>query len=642
MPGGGNRQPAADPVALVTDSLGTGYGGVLSPDGSRLAFQRSVAGRSHIFVAAADGTGAVERTNGVWDHIPVWSPDGRWIAYHAEGPDYDLFVVPVDGGAPRQLTSGPPRDVPRAWLPDGSGVIVQRNGAGDEHTIVVPLDGAAPRRLGPEMSGNQHAGLSPDGGKVGFDLHQGGEDATIWVQDTAGGAPRQLTTEMLENANPSSMWSPDGRFIAYTSRRTGTRDIWSVDVNSGETRQLTSDVRDDFSPRWSPDGRWMAFLSDRGGQQDIWVVPSTGGKAVRVTNDRAVEVDPGWSPDGRRLYYGQTSGGVELQLLPADSGVARSLLSWSGYFIMSAALSPDGTTILFDSDRSGNADIWSLPVSGGEPIPFAASPLTDRNPLFSRDGSQVLFVSDRSGSMDLWVMPARGGEPRRLTEDPGVEGEPAWSPDGKAIAFSSNRGGQNDLWVIPVAGGEPRRLTQDNLLPTFVEWSPDGTTIFFNGRRPGGGQDLYRIPAAGGPARALGARPGIGTSRLSPDGSQLSYSSFEGGWAYLDLIPASGGTSRRLTRMTENVFQPWAMWSPDGSFLAVVDNDFEGNSDATDLSTVRLSDGVWRRRTRTAIESEWVQGFTADSREILVIATTQRNQVMTVAVEGLLAGTSRE
>ena len=633
----------ADPLVpastvTVDDSLGVVVGGgVLSPDGTRLAFARTVAGKSAIWVSGVDGSNQVQLSHGVWDFDPWWSPDGRWIAYHSESPDFDVFVVSVDGGEPRQVTSGPAVDRPRGWLRDGSAVIITRTGQGDEVTMVAPVNGDPPRRLGPQMAGDQHVALSPDESRLAFDVHQGGGNATVWVQDVNGGEPRQLTTENLENASVPYMWSPDGRFLAYTSQRTGTRDIYIADVTSGESRQLTSDVRDDYQARWSPDGTWIAFLSDRGGQTDLWVVPAAGGNAVRVTNDRSVELNPRWTPDGRALTYTRSQTDVELGLLPADGGAGRILLSWPGYGIGSAKLSPDGATVLFSSDRSGNFDIWSLSVSGGEPTPFAASPLADDNPLYSPDGSQVLFRSDRAGSSDLWVVSATGGEPRQLTDGPSNESWGAWSPDGKSILYSSDRGGAGgDLWVIPTAGGEPTRLTHDNVRPVTPEWSPDGRHIFYVGQRAGGGQEVYRIPATGGKPQPLGANRNVGNSDLSPDGSQLSYSSFEGGWAFVDVIPAAGGTTRRLTSKKDYVFQPRADWAPDGSYLVVHNLDLEGNRDANDLHTVQVRDGTWKPLTRTPLANDFYYGFTKDGGQMLVSTLTTRNQIMTVPVADLL------
>lgn len=636
----GDREPGTPTVPestlLVSDSLGNLAGaGILSPDGTRLAFVRTVAGKAAIFVANPDGSNARQLSHGVWDNNPIWSPDGKWIAYQAEDPQFDIMVVSADSGAPRQLTSGPATDAPRNWLPDGSAVIFGRTGDGDDQTLVVPLDGGPVRRLAAEVKGNQHANLAPDGVKIGYDVHAGGGEATVWVQDSAGAAPRQLTTENLENINAAYLWSPDSRYIAYLSRRTGTSDIWIVDVTTGEQRQLTNDIRDDNTPRWSPDGRWMAFISDRGGQTDLWLMRVEGGNATRLTNDRAVEFNPRWTPDGRSITYGQGSVESELVLQPAGGGEPRVLVSLPGYNILSGDLSPAGKTILFASDRSGNSDIWSVPVAGGEPVVFAASPVLDGEPRYSPDGGQVLFRSDRGGTIDLWVVPAAGGEPRRLTSDAAIEQNHAWSPDGRSIAYGSNRGvAGGDLWVMDTLGGEPRRLTQNNIRPALLWWAKDGT-IYFTGAA-GAGRELYRIAASGGTPRGLGARPGIRNLLLSPGESMLAYSSFEGGWAFLDVIPTSGGTSRRLTKPTEGVFQAAVLWLPGDSILIVSDLDFEGNQDNADLYRVRVADGTMTRLTSTRMLSEFPLDVLPDGSQVVVGRFSNRESNRAVRVADLI------
>jgi Tol biopolymer transport system component len=613
-------------ILLVSDSLGNLPGaGILSPDGSKLAFSRTVAGKAAIFVANADGTSQKQLTHGVWDSNPIWSPDGKWIAYHAESPDFDIMVIPVEGGEPRRLTSGSAVDQPRNWLPDGSAVIFGRTGDGDDQTLVVPLEGGTPRRLAAEVKGNQHANISPDGSMVGYDVHQGGGDATVWVQDSLGAPPRQLTTENFENINAAYLWSPDSKYIAYISRRTGTQDLWIVDVKTGEQRQLTNDVRDDNTPRWSPDGTWMAFISDRGGQTDLWMMPVAGGKAIRLTSDRATEINPRWTPDGQALTYGRVESTSEILVQPAAGGEPRVVMSLpTGYIINGGDVSPDGKTVVYSSDRSGNFDIWTVSVAGGEPVVFSASPSLDVEPKYSTRGNRVVFRSNRGGSMDLWMAPATGGEARQLTRDAAIESSPSWSPDETRVAYASNRGtGGGDLWVVDSAGGEPKRLTQNGLRPNSVQWSRDGQHIFFIGGGPGGTSELYRIPASGGTPQALGAKPGIRTALLSPDGSQVGYASFEGGWAFIDVIPAAGGVPRRLTAPVENVFQPIFAWAPDGQSLAVSDLDFEGNHDNADLFLVRLSDGGATRLTRTLMQSEFPAKVLADGG-IVTIRVTSR------------------
>ena len=631
-------------VLVVDDSTGRIISSATpSPDGARIAYTKVTGGRSQVFVSAADGSNPVQVSHGIWDYNPLWSPDGKWIAYEGEDPNFDLYVVPSDGsGAARMISGGPATDNAMAWLRDGSGVLFNRVGAGDDHPLVAPLDGGAPRRIGPVMQGNLHANWSPDGSLLGFDVHRG-LGATIWVQDTAAGsAPRQLTSEGLENAPVLTMWSPDSREIAYTSRRTGTEDIWILDVASGQSRQLTNDIRDDNSPRWSPDGRSIAFLSDRGGLRDLWVMPSAGGSATRLTSDAAVESAARWAPDGKTVYYTTSRNAVELQLVPLAGGPPRTIRAWEEFDITDARLSPDGKTIVYDSPRIGNGDLFMLPVAGGEPTTFASSPLVDHSARWSPDGSQVAFLSSRGGSTDIWVVPAAGGEPRNLTVSPGDEDEPIWSPDGTQVAYASSRDvGGADLWVIPSSGGTPHRLTRDNVRPEGYHWSPDGKYLYFQGQKPGGSgaRDFFRVAAAGGRLEPLGANPRITGGRVSHDGKLVVYVTLERGLAFLELMPSTGGPSRRLTSDTAIVYRPFATWSRDDSLLVVQQFDLVANRDYADVFTYRLSDGRWTQLTRTAWGDEDISGISPDGKEALVVLHSARVQIRRVSVPDLVAGT---
>jgi len=636
---GGDRSAPA-PTVIVSDSTGRPFQPALSPDGTRIAFGIPVNGRGAIHVANADGTNAVRITNGVWDRNPVWSPDGRWIAYVGEAPSFEIYVVASEGGEVRQLTSGPARDETAGWLPDGTGVVFYRYGAGDVQTLVAPLDGSPIHPIVPPPGGNQFVAVSPDGTKAAFDLHRGtSANGTIWVQDMAGGAARQLTTEGLETAFTARMWSPDSRSLLFLSRRTGTTDIWVADVETGALRQLTNDVRNDFTPGWSPDGRWVVFLSDRGGQRDVWITSAEGGAAHRVTNDLAAEFLPQWTPDGRSIVYARDETSTALRLAALGGGSDRSLVAYDGYQFGGAVIAPDGGTVLFVSDRSGNDDIWSVPLAGGEPTPFAASPLEDRDPRFSPDGTMVAFASNRAGSSDLWVTPAQGGEARPLTNWPSTEAAPRWSPGGETIAFLSDHDAtQNEVWIIPAAGGEATRLTTGNTGANNLQWSADGRALYFVAPTPDGADDVYRVPVSGGPAQRLGAGQGgsIGNLQVSPAGGPLAYDAYVGGWGYLEVVPADGGAPRRLTASTD-VFQNRVVWSPDGTRIAVSDYDYA--HDSYDLKLVTWPEGAWSALTASPQTAEFPEAWTPDGRDVLYMWGHLRSQIMRVSVADLLSTT---
>jgi Tol biopolymer transport system component len=335
--------------------------------------------------------------------------------------------------------------------------------------------------------------------------------------------------------------------------------------------------------------------------------------------------------------------------MAATGGAARALAGWDGYQAFNPVVSPDGRTVLFQSDRSGNFDIWAVPLDGGEPVPFAASPLDDTGPQYSPDGSQVLFTSDRAGSDDVWVMPSAGGEAEQLTDWPSSESKARWSPDGSLIAFVSNRDAtQGDVWIVPADGGEATRLTTragitNDMSAPAPAWAPDGGSIYYIGATSTGARDLYQVPVSGGSPRALGASPRIGFGALSPDGAWYAYATLEEGWAFVEVISTAGGTPRRLTTRTERVYQIADAWSPDGAYLVVEDYDLA--NDDGNLWTVTWPDGVWQPLTQTPDVAGFLAGtisFTPDGRQVVFSALRYFSNIMSVSVADLLAGDGRE
>lgn len=156
------------------------------------------------------------------------------------------------------------------------------------------------------------------------------------------------------------------------------------------------------------------------------------------------------------------SSALGLLLLSSTAALAQTPLASGPSVDWFPAWSPDGTRIVFASDRAGNFDLWTATPDGGNLTQLTRHGATDWDPAWSPDGKRIAFVSHRSGNPDIWVMDADGSNLRQLTADPAEDSDPAWSPDGRSILFSSKRRwGNFDLYVMDASGGGVTPLTVD-------------------------------------------------------------------------------------------------------------------------------------------------------------------------------------
>jgi TolB protein len=252
-------------------------------------------------------------------------------------------------------------------------------------------------------------------------------------------------------------WSPDGRRIAFNSDRSGTMNIWIHDLDSGDTRQLTTGPGGDFQPNWSPDGRSVVFFSNRAGNADIWSAEVESGRIRQLTSDPAIDVNPFYSPDGRSIvFHSDREGRMEVWRIDADGDGARPLTSegvLSSHFMRFTA---DGRYVLFRCLCGGEHQVMKVPAGGGPLDPVAAVAGGGHLSL-SPDGSRIL---DAIGHKSLWISPLDGGEPYPVFEfeDPAVRLDyPVWSPDGSQVLFDRLVPEGGDIWIMTLAGPPSRQ-----------------------------------------------------------------------------------------------------------------------------------------------------------------------------------------
>ena len=255
--------------------------------------------------------------------------------------------------------------------------------------------------------------------------------------------------------------------IAFSSDRNGDYEIYVMDVDGGNLQNLTNHRAWDGSPSWSPDGKRIAFLSRRDGHvmhgiptSEIYVMDADGRNQQNLTNNPSSDSSPSWSPDGKRIAFDSNREGRfnwEIYAIDADGGNLQRLTnnpddnghpddrypSWS----------PDGKRIIFSARREGHFEnkfavtyeIYVMDVDGGNQQRLTNNRNNELPPVWSPDGKRIAFASDRKGNWEnfqIYVMDADGGNQQNLTNNRHSDGSPAWlnssfsvSPAGKQFTM---------------------------------------------------------------------------------------------------------------------------------------------------------------------------------------------------------------
>jgi tricorn protease len=393
-------------------------------------------------------------------HMPIFSPDGSKIAYTGrQDGNVDVYVIDAAGGEPLRLTYHPAPDIALGWSPDGARVIFSSTRATDRdltQLYTVPVGGGLPAEL-PLPSGAE-ASYSPDGTHLAY--------------------------------VPYFQWEPDWKMY----RGGQTTPIWIADLSDSGVTKIPRNNSNDRDPMWVGDS--VYFLSDREGRFTLFAYDTKTLKVRKVVNNEGFDIMYARAGPGAIVY--SQFGSIHLYDLATGQTsavavrVAADMPQLRPHFekikpeqILNAALSPTGKRAVFEA----RGEILSVPAEKGDVRNLTQSPgVADRDPAWSPDGKSIAYFSDESGEYALHVRSQDGlGAPLKidLGKPASFFYSPRWAPDSSKIAYTDKR---LKLWYVAAAGGTPVAVDADlydspvgNLDPS---WAPDSQWIAYTKQLP--------------------------------------------------------------------------------------------------------------------------------------------------------------
>jgi Tol biopolymer transport system component/DNA-binding winged helix-turn-helix (wHTH) protein len=491
-----------------------------SPDGDRLAFTWTGPKQDNADVYVQQiGAGAHFRltTDTRNDYNPVWSPDGRWIAFLRRGWESgksEVRLVAPLGGSEHKLTE---IYVPHTyyilppyltWCPDSTCLVfTDSDGAsGAAPLFLFSVDTRKKRQLTyptPPATTDSNPVVSPDGHWLVFRRQPRGSRLGVLyllplrADLTAADEPKPLTAAALDAGYPT--WLPNSKEILFSTGASEAKGrLWRLSVSAqkvDESVPLPFAGEDGLMPivsRPQP-GRASRLVYVRSFQDsNIWRVQTSAPGAaasaspvVAVASSRR-ESTPQLSPDGRRMaFVSDRSGTWEIWLADADGSNAAQL-TFLATSSGAPCWSPDGQYITFQAVIGGQRDVYLVSAAGGQPRNLTSDPANDGRPSFSRDGEWIYFQSNRTRTRQIWKMSTSGSGAVQVTDNGAFAAFE--SMDGASLYYNQSMDMPSPVWRIPTAGGVPVRVLEGVVLGAF---SVVNHGIYYIARPSGSGGLLY-------------------------------------------------------------------------------------------------------------------------------------------------------
>lgn len=562
----------------------------------------------------------IDVTEGTWMSVDV-SPDGRTVVFDLLG---DLYLLPIAGGEPTKLTSGPAWDMQPRFSPDGRRIAFTSDRSGGDNIWIINGDGSGEVQVTKENFRLVNSPVwAPDGEWIAARKHFTSQRSLgageIWLWHVSGGEGLQLTKKPNDQKDAGEpAFSPDGRYVYYSQDTTPgsvfeynknpNAQIYTIqrlDRETGEIERLIGGSGGAIRPTPSPDGRSMAFIRRVRGKSVLHLFDLRSGSERAIWNrlDKDMQetwaihgVYPGiaWVPGGESMV---AWGGGKLNLIDMTSGTAREIpfrvqdsreVAETLRFPVDVApsrfpvrmlrwvnVAPDGSRVVYEA----LGYLWVRDLPTGTP-----RRLTNQNdhfeayPSFSRDGRSITYVSwDDQDLGSVRVIPSSGGASRIITRSPGHYVEPAFSPDGSRVVWralggdwlrSTEWGVDRGIFMAPVNGGEPVRIRRAGAQAHF---GGDASRLYFM-EQEGDKRLLRSVDLDGHDERTHLSSSKATEYRVSPDGRWVAFA--EGFHAFIVPLVRTGGvievspstSSVPLRRVTRDAGE-YLHWSGDSQRL---------------------------------------------------------------------------
>jgi Tol biopolymer transport system component len=511
---------------------GRAFKPAVSPDGKYIAWVNKDPEKGRkVMVQDVSGGRTLEVFSGIMEvGLLQWSPDGSELLVDAYiDSKWGVYIIPRLGGDARQIWG-------HGFIcrsPDGRTLACRRR----NQKLIVIMDIATRDSVSLSLRGDYvwlgAVDWSPAGDRLLFRTVGGSNSNAIWTIKTDGTQQQQLVADSLALVSPR--WSASGNAIYYFRSLGQTKDLMKIDIASatgkadGPPQLLQTGLQAGGYFTISKDSNRLLYTREST-YSNLWLTIVEGeGKArsvrkIELTTGTSLVHSPSISPDDKRIAFSVgTSPRANIFVMPVEGGEMQQLTFFDSYNVH-PCWSPDGRDIAFGSNEGGKPRVWKVSSSGGTPQPFDKSILSeDSFWMVWAPGSHILY--HRPGHRNFYMLdPTTEGEhPLVANDSVGWMFDPCVSPDGKRVAVEWNRevDGEDGIWVVSLEDSSQTFLYDD--MPDPIRWSVDGKWIYaWHGQATEGkGAQIIKIPAAGGEPETLLDLPFEYIPSMSSDGRRI-------------------------------------------------------------------------------------------------------------------------